>query len=148
MGIFVDRKYKQQDMLWPWIIAYDLWNIAYVYNCVPDHAFYAGLALLLSCTIPAFFIKKGAWLQHRAHTLAFWMMFVMTYLAFVDASSYAVKSSHSTTALWVVSGLSLAVNVVVTGYHHFRIIKNKVNPFKAEIYTDFKSYKKIAILKC
>ncbi|HPD79856.1 MAG TPA: DUF5692 family protein [Spirochaetia bacterium] len=152
MGIFVDRKHKQQDMiwpdmLWPWIIAYDLWNFAYVYNCVPDHAFYAGLALLLSCTIPAFFIKRGAWLQHRAHTLAFWMMFVMTYPSFVDTSAYAVKSSHSTTALWVVSGLSLVVNVVVTGYHVYRLIKNKVNPFKAEVYTDLQAYKKIAELK-
>ena len=26
----------------------------------------------------AFFIKKGAWLQHRASTLALWIMFVMT----------------------------------------------------------------------
>lgn len=152
MGIFVDRKHKQQDMLWPdmlipWIVAYDLWNFAYVYNCVPDHAFYAGLGLLLSCTIPAFFIKKGAWLQHRAHTLAFWMMFVMTYPAFVDTSVFAVKSSHSKTALWVVSGLSLAVNIVVTGYHLYRIIKNKANPFKQEIYTDLGGYKKISVLK-
>jgi len=152
MGIFVDRKNKQQDMLWPdmlipWIIAYDLWNFAYVYNCVPDHAFYAGLALLLSCTIPAFFIKKGAWLQHRAHTLAFWMMFVMTYPAFVDTSAFAVKSSHSTTALWVVSGLSFAVNVIVTGYHLYRIIKYKRNPFKQEVYTDLEGYKKIFALK-
>lgn len=50
--------------------AYDLWNFAYVYNCIPDHSFYSGAMLLLSCTIPAFFIKKGAWLQHRAQTLA------------------------------------------------------------------------------
>ncbi|MCP4179976.1 MAG: ankyrin repeat domain-containing protein, partial [bacterium] len=51
------------DMIWPWIIAYDLWNFAYTYNCIADHSFYCGLALLFSCTIPAFFIKKGAWLH-------------------------------------------------------------------------------------
>lgn len=73
-GIFISRD-KEKDMIWPdmlwfWIIAYDLWNFAYVYNCVGDHSFYAGAALLISCTIPAFFIKRGAWLQHRAHTLA------------------------------------------------------------------------------
>ena len=152
MGIFVDRKHKQNDMmwpdmLWPWIIAYDLWNFAYVYNCVPDHAFYAGLALLLSCTIPAFFIKKGAWLQHRAHTLAFWMMFVMTLPSFIDTGAFAVKSSHSTTALWIVSGLSLAMNVAVAGYHLVRVIKNKINPFKKEVYTDLEGYKKIDALR-
>lgn len=47
-------------MIWVWIIAYDLWNFAYTYNCISDHSFYAGVALLVSCTIPALFIKKGA----------------------------------------------------------------------------------------
>ncbi len=61
-GIFIGKD-KNKDMLWPdqlwfWIIAYDLWNFAYVYNCIPDHSFYSGAVLLLSCTIPAFFIKK------------------------------------------------------------------------------------------
>ncbi len=51
------------DMLW----FYTLRNFAYVYNRVGEF-FYAGAALLISCTIPAFFIKRGAWLQHRAHT--------------------------------------------------------------------------------
>src|SRR5574344_1618790 len=50
LGVFVDHKSRKKDMLWPdmlwfWIIAYDLWNFAYVYNCVGDHSFYAGAAL-------------------------------------------------------------------------------------------------------
>ena len=57
---------------------------AYTYNCISDHSAYAGLALLLACTIPTFFIKKGAWLQHRAQTLALWIMFVMTVPQFAD----------------------------------------------------------------
>lgn len=40
--------------------------------------------LLLSCTVSTFFIKKGAWLQHRAQTLALWIMFVMTVPQFAD----------------------------------------------------------------
>ncbi|MCX7951478.1 MAG: DUF5692 family protein [Clostridiales bacterium] len=140
VGIVVSKD-KSQDMIWPdqlwfWIIAYDLWNFAYVYNCVSDHSYYAGLALLLSCTIPAFFIKKGAWLQHRAQTLAVWMMFVMTFPNFVDTSRFAVKSSHSTTALFVVSFLSLASNVAVFIYHYYKIFKFKRNPFKEEVHTD------------
>ncbi|GFR34215.1 DUF5692 family protein [Thermobrachium celere] len=147
MGIVISKD-KSQDMIWPdqlwfWIIAYDLWNFAYVYNCVSDHSYYAGLALLLSCTIPAFFIKKGAWLQHRAQTLAVWMMFVMCFPNFVDTSKFAVKSSHSTTALFVVSLLSLLSNVAVFVYHYYKIFKFKKNPFKEEIHNDLKSYKAV-----
>jgi hypothetical protein len=147
MGIFIGKD-KKKDMLWPdmlwfWIIAYDLWNFAYVYNCVSDHAFYAGAALLISCTIPAFFIKKGAWLQHRAQTLAIWMMFVMTVPSFVDTSIFAVKSSHSPVALWIVSGLALASNVAVLVYEIIKIAKTKRNPLKQEIYTDLAAYKQV-----
>ena len=151
MGIFIGKD-KKKDMLWPdmlwfWIIAYDIWNFAYVYNCVSDHAFYAGAALLVSCTIPAFFIKKGAWLQHRAQTLGIWMMFVMTFPSFVDTSKFAVKSSHNPTALWIVSGLALAANVAVLGYEIYKIAKTKRNPCKEEIYTDLPAYKQVAALK-
>ncbi|NMM52085.1 DUF5692 family protein [Paenibacillus aquistagni] len=148
MGIVISKdKYKDMvwpDMLWFWIIAYDLWNFAYVYNCVSDHAFYAGAALLISCTIPAFFIKKGAWLQHRAHTLALWMMFTMTFPAFVGDSKFAVDSSHNETALWVVSALALAANIAVFIYHIYKISKHKRNPLKVEVYSDLAAYKVIA----
>lgn len=148
MGIFVGKG-KRDDMLWPdmlwfWVIAYDLWNFAYVYNCVSDHAFYAGAALLISCTIPAFFIRKGAWLQHRAQTLGIWMTFVMTFPTFVDTSKFAVKSSHSTTALWVVSSLALAANVGVLAYQAYKMAKTRRNPLKEELYTDLAAYKKVA----
>ena len=146
-GIFISKGKKKDmiwaDQLWFWIIAYDLWNFAYVYNCLGDHAFYAGAALLLSCTIPAFFIKKGAWLQHRAQTLAVWMMFAMTFPAFIDTSKYAVKTSQNESALLLVSSLALLSNVALIIYHLYKIIKNKRNPIKEEIYTDLKSYKLI-----
>jgi len=150
-GIFIGKD-KKKDMLWPdmlwfWIIAYDLWNYAYVYNCVGDHSFYAGAALLISCTIPAFLIKKGAWLQHRAQTLAIWMMFVMCWPSFVDTSMFAVKASLNPNALMFVSSLALASNVAVFAYQLYRIIKFKRNPLKDEIYTDLVAYKKVAVLK-
>lgn len=145
MGIFVSKD-KSEDMIWPdqlwfWVIAYDLWNFAYVYNCVSDHSFYAGAALLISCTLPLIFIKKGAWIQHRAYTLAAWMMFTMTFPTFVDTSKFAVKSSHSTTALMVVSILALISNIGVFVYHFYKIFKYKRNPFKEEIHFDVKAYK-------
>jgi len=151
MGIFIGKDNKKDmlwpDMLWFWIIAYDLWNFAYVYNCVSDHAFYAGAALLVSCTIPAFFFKKGAWLQHRAQTLGFWMMFVMTFPSFVDTSMFAVKSSHNIAALWVVSILAFVANVAVLVYEIVKIVKTKRNPLKEEMYTDLKEYKQVAALR-
>ena len=102
LGICV-AKSKSKDMLWPdmcwfWIIAYDLWNFAYTYNCIPDHSWYAGIALLVAPTLVAFFVQKGAWLQHRAQTLALWCMFAQTFPAFIDQSQFAVKSTHNTTA--------------------------------------------------
>lgn len=147
MGIFISKDNKRDmlwpDMLWFWIIAYDLWNFAYVYNCLSDHAFYAGAALLVSCTIPAFLIRKGAWLQHRAQTLAIWCMFAMTFPTFIDTSMFAVKSSHSASALWVVSSLALASNIAVFIYHIYRIVKLKRNPLKEEIYSDLTAYKAV-----
>lgn len=140
MGITISKD-KSRDMLWPdmmwfWIIAYDLWNFAYVYNCVSDHAFYAGAALLVACTIPAFFIKKGAWLQHRAHTLALWMMFTMSVPMFVDSPRFGVPASHDPRALFVVSFVALAVNIAVFVYHLSTIIKRRRNPLVETVYPE------------
>ncbi|MCD9153329.1 DUF5692 family protein [Aeromicrobium duanguangcaii] len=146
-GIIVSSD-KAKDMIWPdmmwfWVIAYDLWNFAYVYNCVGDHSFYAGAALLISCTIPAFFIKKGAWLQHRAHTLALWMMFTMAFPTFVTSSQFAVDSSHNSTALFIVSALSLAANIAVAAYQLYVIVTRHLNPLRDELYTDQPSYREV-----
>jgi len=151
MGIFIGKD-KKKDMLWPdqlwwWIIAYDLWNFAYVYNCVSDHSFYAGAALLVSCTIPAFLMGKGAWLQHRAQTLAIWMMFTMSLPMFVDDTIFSVKASHNPTAYMALSGLALAFNVGVLIFHVYKIVKFKRNPLKEEIYVDEPKYAEIAAKK-
>ena len=146
-GIFISKN-RQKDMIWPdmvwfWIIAYDLWNFAYVYNAVGDHAFYAGAALLVSCTIPAFFIKKGAWLQHRAQTLAFWMMFTMAAPGFVTSSRFAVASSHSTKALFTVSAIALVANIAVAAYQVRTIIVRRRNPLKDELYVELSGYRDV-----
>lgn len=146
VGIVVSKD-RTKDMLWPdmiwaWILAYDLWNFAYTYNCISDHSFYCGLILILSCTIPAFFTKKGAWLQHRAHTLGLWIMFVMTVPAFADRIA-PVPTTHNPKAFFAVSFLSLAVNVALVVYQFMRIRKLKLNPLKDEIYKGTKSYNSI-----
>lgn len=147
MGIIISRD-KAKDMIWPdmlwfWIIAYDLWNYAYVYNCVSDHSFYAGAALLISCTIPAFFIKKGAWLQHRAHTLALWMMFTMAVPAFVTDSQFAVNASGKPAAFFTISLLSLLANVAVLIYQVYTIIHYRLNPLRDQLYTRLPQYREV-----
>ncbi|NQZ52025.1 MAG: hypothetical protein HRT95_18195 [Moritella sp.] len=128
------------DMIWPWILAYDFWNFAYTYNCISDHSFYAGVILLLSCTIPAFFIKKGAWLQHRASTLALWIMFVMSVPQFADKIA-PVPTTHDPKAFFIVSLVALLANVALVVYQFKKIRKLKLNPLKDEIYTDTAAYK-------
>ncbi len=130
------------DMMWFWIIAYDLWNFAYVYNCVTDRAFYSA-ALLISCTIPAFTIKKGAWAQHRVHTLALYMMLMMTIPNFFVDSKFAVASTHNPTAYYVVSILALVANLAVAGYQVWTIIKKKKNPLTDDLYSDHAAYQAI-----
>jgi hypothetical protein len=147
MGIYISKDKSQDmmwpDMIWPWIIAYDLWNFAYVYNCVGDHSFYAGAALLISCTIPAFFIRKGAWLQHRAHTLALWMMFTMAVPAFVGDSQFSVEASHSPSALFTVSAIALAANVALAVLQITKMVKRHKNPLKEEIYDNTAAYRRV-----
>ena len=145
-GIVISKS-KSKDMIWPdmiwvWIIAYDLWNFAYTYNCISDHSFYCGAALLLSCTIPAFFIVKGAWLQHRASTLALWIMFVMTVPQFADKIA-PVPTTHNPKAFFVVSFVALLANVALVLYQISRIKKKKLNPLKDEIYAETKTYQKV-----
>ena len=146
VGIFISKDRTKDmiwpDMIWPWIIAYDLWNFAYTYNCIADHSFYCGLALLISCTIPAFFIKKGAWLQHRAQTLALWIMFVMTIPSFADRIA-PVATTHNPKAFFTVSLLALIANAALAIYQFNKIRKNKLNPFKYEIFADSKAYSQV-----
>ena len=154
VGIMIRKKTKKdgsQDMLWPdmlwfWIIAYDLWNFAYTYNCLPGHAWYAGLALLIAPTLCAFTVGKGAWLQHRAQTLALWCMFAQTFPAFIDKGPFAVASSYNTTALFVVSLLAMVANIAVFGYMIYKYKKTKRNPYLGELYTDLAEHKQIKAL--
>lgn len=147
LGIIISKN-KKKDMIWPdmmwfWIIAYDLWNLAYVYNSVSDRAMYSGVVLLLACTIPAFFIKRGAWLQHRAQTLGIMMMFTLTVPTFFRNPMFEVTSTNSVAAHYTLAILSIVANVLVFAYQVYTIAKKKKNPLTQELYTDLASYKKI-----
>lgn len=144
-------KDKSHDMLWPdmlwfWIIAYDLWNFTYTYNCLPHHSFYCGFALLLAPTLCAFTVGKGAWLQHRAATLALWCMFAQTFPLFQDESMWRVDSTYNPSVYMFWGAAALAANIAVFVYMIYKVKKTKRNPYLGELYTDLKEYKSIKAL--
>ena len=136
-GIY--RSKKGDDMLWPdmtwvYILAYDLWNFCYTYNCLPTHAWYCGLALLLAPTVANFFWNKGGWIQNRANTLALWCMFAQVFPMFQDYSVFSVSSVNNPSVNLAVSLIALIVNVVAFAYIMHRAKKLGVNPFKHEVF--------------
>ena len=136
-GIY--RSKKGDDMLWPdmtwvYILAYDVWNFCYTYNCLPTHAWYCGLALLLAPTVANFFWNKGGWIQNRANTLALWCMFAQVFPMFQDYSVFSVDSVNNPSINLAVSIAALAVNIGAFGYIMYRAKKLGVNPYKHEVF--------------
>ncbi len=157
-GIYSSK--NKHDMLWPdmiwlYIIAYDVWNFQYTYLNLPTHAWYCGLALLLAPTVAAAFWNKGGWIQNRANTLATWCMFAQVFPLFQDNSVFttipvlyadgfmdaAIRPTLvNPVPQGVISILSLAVNALVLGIIIKRSMEQKKNPYKNEIFTDTKDF--------
>ncbi|WP_419005643.1 DUF5692 family protein [Collinsella stercoris] len=136
-GIY--RSKKGDDMLWPdmtwvYIVAYDLWNFCYTYNCLPTHAWYCGLALLLAPTVANMLWNKGGWIQNRANTLALWCMFAQVFPMFQDYSVFSTNSVNNPSVNLVVSVIALAANVAALAYIIYRAKKLGVNPYKYEVF--------------
>ncbi len=145
MGIRVANT-PSRDMVWPdqlwfWIIAYDLWNVAYCYNCIATRAMYAGVALLVSCTLAEFLLKRGIWLQHRAQTLALFGMFSLA-VDYQALPAFGITATYNPAAWTVFSALSLAFNAGVFVYQLTVILKTRRNPLKQELYTQLAGYEK------
>ena len=158
-GIYSSK--DQKDMLWPdmtwcYILAYDLWNFEYTYNCLPTHTWYCGLALLLAPTFANHFWNKGGWIQNRANTLALWCMFAQVFPLFQDNSVFSTITSvyadgvmnpavrptaANPTAQGVVSIVALVVNVVILASIIKRAKAQKKNPYKQEIFTDQRDFR-------
>jgi len=141
-------KTKSRDMIWAdqqwfWVIAYGVWNLSYVYNCIPERAFYAGVALIFSSTLLSFFSTKGAWLQHRAQTLALWAMFTLTFPAYDSLAAFNIVSTNSPIAKYILSISALLINMAVLGFELYTISKKKKNPITNEIYQDLSTYQDV-----
>ena len=157
-GIYTSKKHDDMlwpDMIWLYILAYDIWNFQYTYLNLPTHSWYCGLALLLAPTVAAGLWNKGGWIQNRANTLATWCMFAQVFPLFQDNSIFttipvlyadgfmdaAVRpTSVNPVPQGVISIISLAVNVLVLAVIIKRSIQLKKNPYKNEIFTDTRDY--------
>ena len=142
-GIYASK--KKDDMLWPdmtwvFIVAYDLWNFCYTYNCLPTHAWYCGLALLLAPTVANFFWNKGGRIQSRANTLAIWCMFAQVFPMFQDYSMFSTQSVNNPNVNLAVSLIALAANVLALGYILLRAKKQGINPWTKEVFKGTKDY--------
>ena len=145
MGIKV-AKTKSQDMIWPdqlWfmIIAYDLWNISYCYNSISTRAMYAGVAIIIACSLGVFFGHRGAWLQDRAQTLAIFATFSLV-VDYQQFDAFGITSTYNPNAMMVVAILSLLANFSVFVYNLYIVYKYKKNPLKEEMYTHLSGYQK------
>lgn len=122
MSIQADKS-KERDMVWPamttfWIIAYDVWNIVFVYLNFPGSAT-AQLMVLVSATLPALFIKKGTWLQARAFTLAGSFMYYFTNPAMFESNVVAMPRNDE---LMLAAG---AASFIINGVYAYLFFSKK-----------------------
>ena len=156
------------DMTWVYIVVYDVWNFAYTYNCLPTHSWFCGIALLLAPTIAALLWNKGGWIQNRAFTLCIWCMFAQCFPLFQITSTDGTAASKwatlptlyadgtlngiveggtanaDPTAMTIVSGLALLVNVIALGYIIVVSRKRHINPYKQDVFVGTKYFEAAA----
>lgn len=132
------------DMVWPWVIAYDLWNHAFLYNSLADYTWYCTFALLLACTIPAFTWAKGQWIWFRCFTLMFWIA-MNNWLPsiLVPPGKMTNFATMDPTANIVCALAALIFNIGVAIYWAWKIITTRRNPIKGVLYAELGEFNKI-----
>ena len=130
------------DMTWVYIIAYDIWNFCYTYNCLPTHSWFCGFALLLAPTVAAFIWNKGGWIQNRAFTLAIWCMFAQVFPYFQEESIFVTHSTLDPGAATAVSIAALVANVAAIIYIAYRAKKLGRNPYKQDVFEGTNDWEK------
>ena len=153
------------DMIWVYIVVYDIWNFAYTYNCLPTHSWFCGVALLLAPTIAALIWNKGGWIQNRANTLAIWCMFAQVFPLFqvdgifatlpvlykytgaksgMELTHYTLEQMNAAGAYPVAQGvmaiLAVVANVICISVIIKRAIEQKKNPYKNEIFAGTRDF--------
>ncbi len=134
------------DMIWPWVIAYDLWNHAFLYNSLADYTWYCTLALLLACTIPAFTWARGQWIWFRCFTLMFWIA-VNNLLAeiFVPPGKMHNFATMDPFANEVCAWAALISNVALFAYWIYKMVKTGRHPLRDGLYHEHREFRQIVI---
>lgn len=137
------------DQIWPWIIAYDLWNHAFLYNSLGDYTWYCSFALLLACTIPAFTWARGQWIWFRCYTLMYWIAFY-NWLPTIATPPNAMTNfaTMDPAANKTCSWLALIANVALFVYWLYLIIKHKRNPFTEALFMETKAFRRVVKETC
>ncbi len=148
VGIRVSNN-KFKDMVWPdmqwfYVVAYCIWNLSYVYNCIPNRSFYAGVILLSLSLIAGLITSKGVWLQHRAQILALFAMFSLTFPTYSTTEFFSIASTLQVLPLWMLSILSLTANVGVLIFQLMMMKKSKRFSFSRPLYSEL-GYTKIIL---
>lgn len=132
------------DMVWPWVIAYDLWNHSFLYNSLGDYTWYCTLALLLACTIPAFTWAKGQWIWFRCFTLMFWIAAnnILPELL-VPPSTMTNFATMNPTANIVCAVAALVANVALFGYWLWKVVHHRRNPITNVLYPELAEFRTI-----
>ncbi|MBV7362862.1 hypothetical protein KRX54_00210 [Actinomycetaceae bacterium TAE3-ERU4] len=149
--IFITAKGKAKvrgliwvDMVWPWVLAYDLWNHAFLYNALADYTWYCTLALLLACTIPAFTWAKGQWIWFRCFTLMFWIAANNLLPEFlVPPTAMTNFATMNPVANIVCAWAALISNVALFVYWLYKIITTHRNPLTNCLYFEMKEFRTI-----
>lgn len=144
VGIRVSND-KSKDMIWPdmtwlYIIGYTIWNFAYVYNCLSTRSMYAGFTILTAALVAELFLKKGAWLQHRAQTLSMFAMFSLA-VDYHQSPFLNIVPVYSEQVLLGLGLVSCFINCVVLVSMIWVAVKYRKNPYKDEIYSHTQYYK-------
>ena len=158
-GIYVSKDKKDMlwpDMIWLYILAYDVWNFQYTYLNLPTHAWFCGVALLLAPTVANALWNKGGWIQNRANTLALWCMFAQVFPLFQDRSIFTTIPALYADGFMdaavrpvlvnpvpqgVISILSLGINALALAIIIKRSVEQKKNPYKQELFTDTEDFR-------
>ncbi len=144
VGIKVSKD-QSKDMIWPdmtwlYIVGYTIWNFAYVYNCLSTRSMYAGFTILTAAFIAEIFLKRGAWLQHRAQTLSIFAMFSLS-VDYHQSSFLNIVPVYSEQVLLGLGIVSFVINVIVFVSMIKVSISTRKNPYTKEIYTNTAYYK-------
>lgn len=106
--------------------------------------------------------------MNRANTLCIWCMFAQVFplfqetfndgskhfpwatvsIQYADGTMNGIAAGNAVninpTAMTIVSGVALITNIIALGYIIWKSKKTNTNPYKGEVFTDFKYYKDAA----